>query len=216
MDIPIVQTVQNDHFVESTVFELTEELASNYFKTLCSTCQEGQSIHYFDDAENVLVIRDLYPRSEVATYHLLKETEMRISWKLFLTAAGYGVNTTVSQLIGWQPECFTGGNYHVRTQQGAWEIWMRNITENKRDLILDKSIKYNEWVEFTVWAKFSDEDGYFSISIKDSDSFQVFNLIESGPTYVSCKRGPYLKFGSYNGRSSELEVGVKDISVKYR
>lgn len=216
MDIPIAEAIKNDHFVKSVQFDLHESTIQDYFKSLCSTCESKQKIHAYDPIQNAIFISHKYPRSEVASYRLLKETDMRLSWKVRLNKEADDVNATISQLIGWQPNCFTRGNYHLRSFNGSWQVWMRNIDENERDIILNKSIKYDEWVEMSVYAKFSEFDGYITLSIKDSESLQVFDLVKNGPTYIACDMGPYMKFGSYTHHASTLEVGLKDILVNYR
>lgn len=215
MDLPGEVEVVNGHFSESVKFDLNRNNLSHYFRSLCSNCTQDEKIYEYNEDDHSIIINHVYPRSELATYRLLTESDIRVSWKLKISTGSDQVNSTVSQIIGWQNQCFGGGNYHIRIIDHKWYIWMRNIGENERDLFLNRPVIYDEWIEFTVFGKFDEENGYLSLSIKDSQSFEVFELVPSGQTYISCNLGPYLKFGSYAKVPSDLTVGVKDIKIKY-
>jgi hypothetical protein len=216
MAIPSNDIVVDGHFVESVQFDLKNKSINNYFKNMCSRCEKGQEISQYDPVENSLLLKHKYPRSEIASYRLLQQHDIKISWKIRLNSLAKNVNSTVSQVIGWQKDCFGGGNYHIRSNNGNWQVWMRNLGENTRDIILNKPIKYDEWTEIAIFSNFDDTNGYFTLAIKDSSSFNVFELIEGGPSFVSCELGPYLKFGGYTSHKSNLNVEVKDIKVTYR
>lgn len=216
MEIPEESLIKNDHFTRSVKFDFSKDNLQQYFRTLCSKCEDNDKIYKYNEEYNYIEISHDYPRSEVATFRILKDRNVQISWRLKLDHPGDEIETTVSQIIGWQDSCFDGGNYHIRKNGDYWQVWIRNLGNSTRDILLNKEIVYGEWVRFNVIANFSYTDGNFLLSIKDSESFEVYDLIKHGQSYVNCDLGPYLKFGSYSSDSSNLKVSISQISINYQ
>lgn len=205
--------IEDEYIQETTKIDFSKP--NSVLKTLCSNCSEGEKIVSFNKVDSSITIKHEKPRTEVATYRIHKNRDIEISWEMKLRDLKSDADATVMQVIGWQKECFTGGNYHLRVNRGNWEIWVRNIDGNSRDLILPKVVKENVWIKFKINTKLSPNEGYFKLYINDEDSSFDKSIIKNSRTYIDCKLGPYLKWGAYGKEETHMSVSVKNAYIKY-
>lgn len=154
-------------------------------------------------------------RTELATKRFPTAKDLIIKWSLFVPADfDTSSSATVTQFIGWQAPCFNGGNFHIRIEAGRWSVWMRNLGESTRDIVLNKLVEKGQWTDLIVNAKFTKGKGYFELTIKDTDSVQQFPLITDGQSFIDCPLGPYIKFGLYGNNAEGNKIYLDRVSVE--
>jgi len=157
-----------------------------------------------------------HDRNESASAFLPLDKDLVIKWSLYF-AEGFDSESfgTVSQLIGWQPNCFQGGLFHLRFEKGSWGYWLRN-TPSGHDFKSEIKIAKAVWIDFVVKAKFTNSDnGYIKLKINQEGKEYNFNIIQGGATYKDCPRGPYFKAGLYGNFKGKDVLYVDNISAYY-
>lgn len=197
------------------------ELFPANFNSICGGCSHDgvNSVSLTNkevrDGKNSLTITQHKGRTELATRRFPTNKDLIIKWSLFVPVDfDKHYSATVAQFIGWQPPCFNGGNFHIRIEDGHWSVWMRNLGETTRDILLNKLVGKGQWTDLIVKAKFTKEKGYFELAIKDTDSFQQFTLINRGQSFIDCPLGPYIKFGLYGQDGEGNKIKLDRVSVE--
>jgi hypothetical protein len=119
---------------------------------------------------------------------------------------------TVSQFIGYQPPCHTGGNFHLKVRDDQWGTWLRHRGErgNSTDTYDLGPVRKGEWSDILVHARWtSGDDGFFELYV-DGELLQR----ETGPTFVDCPQGPYFKAGIYAGAPAGTTVYMDEYRMQ--
>jgi len=154
-------------------------------------------------------------RTEIATVRLPTDRDLHIGWALFIPPEfDLQRSGTLAQLIGWQQPCFGGGNYHIRLEQGAWGLNIRNLGLAQSDRVFEKPVLRGGWTRFDIDARFSrGDDGYFNLSISDAGGRRDYRILSATRTYIDCPLGPYFKAGLYGDFAAGSYLYLDDLKV---
>ncbi len=211
----------NNFLISSLVFvSLTFDggLKTKGVKICCGGSHANNNMVTLLPVENVLgpalQFRSFLGRTELATDRLPLNKDLIFSWSLFVSQSSESF--VISQIIGWQPPCFFGGNYQFIIDGSALYIAVKNIEGVDPAPMLLRNIEMGEWFNIKVAAMFSEASGYFIVTVGNDTVTTTFNVIEKGKrTFIDCPLGPYFKAGIY-GEAKGVSVYLNELEIKSR